>query len=229
MVPCCRDFLWRGQGRYQALRRAELIVANDVKYMAEAIKQPSDEQLVAAYQRGETEAFTQLVGRYEKELYHFLVRFLGQTTLAEEAFQEAFLQVHISVDRFDTDRRFRPWLYTIATNKARDLLRSRARRPTVQVTARDDQDSEADLWAHLLREETTPENLLDQKEEKEKVQQAIAAMPDRFREILVMAYFQQLSYKEMAQALKIPLGTVKSRLHAAVKSFALEFNSKEIV
>jgi RNA polymerase sigma-70 factor (ECF subfamily) len=197
----------------------------DVKYMVEMTKQLSDEQLVAAYQRGESDAFTELVGRYEKELYHFLAKFLGQASLAEEAFQEAFLQVHISVDRFETDRRFRPWLYTIAANKARDMLRSRARRHTVQVTVRDDDDSDADLWAHLLHDETTPDKLLDQKEQKEHVQRIIAAMPDRFREILIMAYFQQLSYKEMAQALQIPLGTVKSRLHAAVKSFAVEFKS----
>jgi len=197
--------------------------------MAEMTKQPSDEQLVAAYQRGESDAFTQLVGRYEKELYHFLVKFLGQASLAEEAFQEAFLQVHLSVDRFETDRRFRPWLYTIAANKARDMLRSRARRPTVQVTVRDDDDSDSDLWAHLLRDETTPENLLEQKEQKEHVQRIIAAMPERFREILIMAYFQQLSYKEMAEALQVPLGTVKSRLHAAVKSFASDFKSKDTV
>jgi len=200
----------------------------DVNPMTEMTKQPSDEQLVAAYQRGDVDAFTQLVGRYEEELYHFLVRFVGQTSLAEEAFQEAFMQVHISVDRFDTSRRFRPWLYTIAANKARDMLRSRARRPAVQITVKDD-ESDADLWAHLLRDETTPDNILDQKEEKEKVQQVIAAMPDRFREILLMAYFQQLSYKEMAETLEIPLGTVKSRLHAAVKSFAAEFKSKETV
>lgn len=197
--------------------------------MTETNKQLSDEQLLAAYQRGDTDAFAQLMGRYEKELYHFLVRFVGQTSLAEEAFQEAFLQVHLSADRFETHRRFRPWLYTIAANKARDLLRSRARRPSVQITVGDDENSEADLWAHLLREETTPEHLLDQKEQKERVRQVVSEMPEHLREIVVMAYFQQLSYKDMAEALQIPLGTVKSRLHAAVKTFSLDYNSKETI
>ena len=205
----------------------EPTLVNDVKLMTEAIKQPSDEQLLAAYQSGDTDAFTQLVGRYEKELYHFLVRFLGQTTLAEEAFQEAFLQVHISADRFETDRRFRPWLYTIAANKARDLMRSRARRPATQITTGEDENSDADLWAHLLRDETTPEDVLSRKEQKEKVQQVVTALPDHFREIVIMAYFQQLSYKDMAEALQIPLGTVKSRLHAAVKSFSQAYNGHQ--
>ena len=91
-----------------------------------------------AYKAGQEQAFADLVKRYVKELYHFLVKFLGQSSLAEEAFQEAFLQVHLSVDRFETTRRFRPWLYTIAINKARDLLRSRARRPSVQLTMADE-------------------------------------------------------------------------------------------
>ena len=196
--------------------------------MTEVFEQPSDEQLVAAYQRGQQDAFTQLVGRYEKELYHFLLRFSGQSALAEEAFQEAFLQVHLSIERFETSRRFRPWLYTIAANKARDLLRSRARRPAMQITVNDDENSEADLWAHLLRDESTPESLLDKKEQNEKVRNVIDTLPEHFREIILLAYFQQLSYKEMAEALKIPLGTVKSRLHAAIKSFSQEYNHNQI-
>jgi len=187
------------------------------------LKQHSDEQLLALSRSGDKEAFGRLVQRYEQELYNFLLRFLGQPSLAEDVFQEAFLQVHLSAADFDTSRRFRPWLYTIAANKARDLLRSRSRRPAVQLTTAAEDTSEVDLWHNLLRDDTTPEDILDAKQQKQLVQQVVAQLPDHLREILVMAYFNQLSYKEMAQVFDIPLGTVKSRLHAAVAAFAKKY------
>src|SRR5690349_19532969 len=95
----------------------------------------SDEQLLAEYRAGDKSSFSKLVSRYERELYHFLVRFIGDRAAAEDVFQETFLQVHQSADQFDPQRRFRPWLFTIAANKARDLMRSQARRPTNPLQA----------------------------------------------------------------------------------------------
>src|SRR5207237_6311742 len=95
----------------------------------------SDEQLLADYRAGDRASFSELVGRYQRELYHFLVRFLGNRAAAEDVFQETFLQVHQSAEQFDPQRRFRPWLFTIAANKARDLIRSQARRPTNPLQA----------------------------------------------------------------------------------------------
>ena len=188
------------------------------------LTQATDEQLIADHLKGDTEAFSVLVGRYEKELYHYLVNFTGQPSVAEEAFQEAFLQVHLVADRFEQSRKFRPWLYTIAVNKARDILRARGRRPSMQITAVDDDSSEGELWAHLLREEETPETLFDQKLVAQQVQEAIAQMPSNLKEILLLAYFKQIAYKEIAEVIGVPLGTVKSRLHAAVKSFSKLYN-----
>jgi RNA polymerase sigma-70 factor (ECF subfamily) len=188
------------------------------------LKQVTDEQLIGLARDGDKQAFGQLMQRYEKELFNFLVKFMGQRTLAEDAFQETFLQVHISASSFDTQRRFRPWLYTIAANKARDLLRSKARRPAMQLTTSDDQGGEVNLWHNLLRDETTPQDILEQKQQKELVREMVAKLPEHLREILVLAYFNQLPYKEIAQVLGIPLGTVKSRLHAAVSAFARKYN-----
>src|SRR5690606_9876119 len=95
----------------------------------------TDEVLLTRYREGERGAFAELVNRYERELFHFLVRFLGDRAAAEAVFQETFLQVHQSADQFDPTRRFRPWLFTIAANKARDLMRSQARRPTNPLQA----------------------------------------------------------------------------------------------
>ena len=95
----------------------------------------TDELLIAAYRGGDRNSFAELVGRYERELFHFLVRFLGDRAAAEDVFQETFLQIHQSAENFDTQRRFRPWLFTIAANKARDLIRSNARRPANPLQA----------------------------------------------------------------------------------------------
>lgn len=195
--------------------------------MSEHVHQLSDEQLMAKYQAGHQNAFATLIKRYEKELYHFLVRFLGNTSLAEESFQEAFLQVHISAGRFDTEKKFRPWLYTIAANKARDLLRSRATRPTVQLTESSQEDSHSDLWDYLLHTDRTPGDILDEKYQNERVRATVDKLPNRHREILILAYFNQVSYKQMAEVLDIPLGTVKSRLHAAVKNFSQLYQRSE--
>src|SRR5580698_3869871 len=97
--------------------------------------QRTDEELFAAYRRGDRASFQQLVERYQRELFHFLVRFLGDRAAAEDIFQETFLQIHQSAQDFDAQRRFRPWLFTIAANKARDLMRSNARRPTSPLQA----------------------------------------------------------------------------------------------
>ena len=184
----------------------------------------TDEQLLGLARSGDKEAFAQLVHRYENELFNFLMKFLGQSSLAEDVFQETFLQIHISADSFDISKRFKPWLYTIAANKARDMFRKRARRPAIQITTSDDDSGDVDLWHNILRDDTTPLDILDQKQREEMVQKTVALMPDNLREILVMAYFQHLSYKEMAEVLDIPLGTVKSRLHAAVANFAKKYN-----
>jgi len=186
----------------------------------------TDEQLIDLSRAGDAQAFTQLVKRYEKELYNFLLRFVGRGSMAEDIFQETFLQVHISIESFQSNRRFRPWLYTIASNKARDYLRSKARRPTVQITGAEDDEDTANLWDYLITEDSTAEDILMKKQQKELVRRLVDQLPDHLRQILVLAYFSQLSYQEMADVLEIPLGTVKSRLHSAVAYFGRLFNEQ---
>lgn len=181
--------------------------------------QISDEKLVELFRTGNEDAFIQLIRRYERELYNFLVKFLGQSSSAEDVFQETFLQVHLSASSFESSRRFRPWLYTIAANKARDWLRSRSRRPTVQLSGPDDEGDVGSLWESLLQDSTTPDQQLQVKQRQEFVRKVIGELPDHHREILVLSYYNQLSYKELSEILGIPLGTVKSRLHSAVAHF----------
>lgn len=185
--------------------------------------QQSDEQLFEAARQGDENAFALLMQRYQRPLYNFLLKFLAKPALAEDIFQETFLQVYQSASTFQTGRKFRPWLYTIAVNKARDALRSRGRRPTVQITSQNDEIDASQLWDTLLQDTTSPLDLLDEAQQAQTVRSVVAKLPDHLREILVLAYFKHLSYKELADVLAIPLGTVKSRLHAAVARFARDY------
>lgn len=192
---------------------------------ASSVKSPpqiSDEGLLAAYREGDKQSFATLVERYQRELFHFLVRFLGNRAAAEDVFQETFLQVHQSAEAFDPQRRFKPWLFTIAANKARDLIRSQARRPTNPLQAAiapgDEEGGEfIDLMQSVVE---LPDEPMSKREMQDKVQQVVAGMPEHLREILILSYFNTFPYRQIADILEIPLGTVKSRLHAAVATFA---------
>lgn len=183
---------------------------------------PSDEQLLDQYRKGDRGAFARLVERYHRELFHFLVRFLNDRASAEDVFQETFLQVHQSAAQFDPSRRFRPWLFTIAANKARDLMRSQARRPTNPLQASiSPGDDESGQFIDLMESvSAVPGERLEKEEIQKLVHDTVQSMPDHLREILLLSYFHQFPYKQISEILTIPLGTVKSRLHAAVAYFA---------
>lgn len=182
----------------------------------------SDEQLVERYRQGHKSAFRDLVGRYQLELFNFLLRFSGSRAAAEDLFQETFLQVHVWADRFEVDRRFKPWLFTIAANKARDYLRKNKRQSTASLSAPvADGRGENHTYVDLLEAGMPqPSELLEDEETRERVRRIVQAMPDHLREVMLLSYFHQFAYREIAEMLNVPLGTVKSRLHSAVATFA---------
>ena len=189
----------------------------------------SDSHLLERYRRGEEAAFREIVSRYKHSLYAFLRRFVNQQDIVEDVFQETFLQLYTSRESFDTERPLRPWLFTIAANKAKDALRKIQRQATMSLgTMADAGDvSQDDVVNILTSYETTPEEEVSKDETATRVRQIITDMPDNLREILLLAYFEQFSYKHMAQILSIPIGTVKSRLHTAVAYFMKKWKSAD--
>jgi len=189
---------------------------------AEGLKQLSDEELMGGYREdGQAALFNELVHRYERELYRYLARYLGDQTAAEDIFQNTFLQVHLKRGLFENGRPFRPWLYAIATHQAVDALRKAGRHPTVSLDQRISSargDSETGNLIDLLISTTdNPLAGLQESERQQWVRDSIARLPDALRQTLILAYHQDLKYREIAEFLKIPVGTVKSRLHAALE------------
>jgi RNA polymerase sigma-70 factor (ECF subfamily) len=193
--------------------------------MATDFTKLSDGELLDRSAAGEEGAFQEIVARYKNGLYAFLRNFLNRTDLIDDVFQETFLQLFTSRDSFDRDRPLRPWLYTIAANKAKDALRKMQRTATVSIGTMSDSDEMSfdDMLGVLTSEEERPYDDLEKGEIAANVRRIIADIPDNLREILVMAYFNHFSYKQMSDVLRIPIGTVKSRLHTAVGRFAKDW------
>jgi RNA polymerase sigma-70 factor (ECF subfamily) len=187
---------------------------------ADELAQVSDEDLLSRYRDlGQTADFDELVHRYQRELFRYLVRYTGDSALADDVFQNTFLQVHLKKGLYENGRPVRPWLYSIATHQAVDALRKAGRHPAVSLDQRVDAsaDSDAGSLVNLLVSDVPgPLAELQEDERKRWVQKSIARLPDTLRETLILAYYQDLKYREIAETLKIPVGTVKSRLHAAL-------------
>jgi len=176
----------------------------------------TDEELVVAHRTGDADALRQLIERHQGDLHGFLTRLVGSRAGADDVFQEAFLQVHLSADSFDAERRFKPWLYTIAANKGRDYLRRQRRRAAASLDAPVGDGSAALVDLIAAAPDAPGPGSLEASDESAIVKGVVDDLPAHFREILLLAYFQKMSYAQISESLGIPLGTVKSRLHAAL-------------
>jgi RNA polymerase sigma-70 factor (ECF subfamily) len=195
--------------------------------MGSEAKKHDDSELLVRYMAGDEDAFSEIVSLYKDPLYAFLRKFLNQQALVEDVFQDTFLQLYASRDKFDTNRPLRPWLFTIAANKAKDALRKIQRRSEMSLgtAASSDDMSIDDLFNMLSSYEQTPLDEVSRDETAQRVRAIIADLPENLRIILTLSYFEQFSYKQMAEILSIPIGTVKSRLHTAVMQFARNWKS----
>lgn len=181
----------------------------------------SDEKLLLSYRSSPDEGvFEELVRRYEKELYGYLRHYLGDADMAEDVFQQTFLQIHLKCGQFEPGRKVRPWLYTIATNQAIDgQRRNRRHRMSSlnRVTVGRTEEEAGPLVELLGAPERSPADDAESAEQHDALHRAVDALPELSRQVVMLVYFQGLKYREAAQILSVPVGTVKSRLHVAMR------------
>jgi RNA polymerase sigma-70 factor, ECF subfamily len=181
----------------------------------------SDEKLLLSYQSSPEEGlFEELVHRYEKELFGYLRHYLGDAEMAEDVFQQTFLQIHLKCGQFEPGRKVRPWLYTIATNQAIDCQRRnrRHRMSSLDRASLGRAEEEAGALVEVLGgPESGPADHAESAEQHDALRRAVDALPESSRQVVMLVYFQGLKYREAAQILAIPVGTVKSRLHIAMQ------------
>jgi len=180
-----------------------------------------DESLLRAHLEGDASAFPTLVERYRNELHGFLARFLGSSAAADDVFQDTFLQVHLSAATFDQERNFKPWLFTVAANKARDFHRKHKRRKVASLDANIGADSDGPKLGDMLEgNQERPDARSEAGDQQALVKRVIDGLPSHHREVILLGYFRRMSYQQVADALQVPLGTIKSRMHAAVALFS---------
>ena len=176
---------------------------------------PRDEKtLISTAGAGDLEAFNQLVLAYQDLAYHHAYALLGDSDLAEDATQTGFINAFQGLSRFRGGS-FRGWLMKIVTNSAYDIMRSAQRHPTQPLFPLDEDGEELDSVSWLADPAPPVESTVEQRELSRELHRTLDELPEAYRSVLVLIDVHGLDYIEAAQALRIPLGTVKSRLARA--------------
>ena len=174
----------------------------------------SDEDLMARAALDDTRAFTELVRRYQTRVIHLVSRLLNDREVSEDIAQEVFVRVHLHRKNYRTGSKFSTWLFTIAANLAKNEMRRRKRRRN--WTSLDEmQETLKDASLQFADKKSNREDDLEHEQLSDVVGEAIAALPDRYRIALVLRDIEGLAYEEIGLALKIPGGTVRSRINRA--------------
>jgi RNA polymerase sigma-70 factor (ECF subfamily) len=203
----------------RVLLKAEVRDATRVRPLAE-LRELEDTALVNVYLDGEARGFDVLVERYQTRLLNFVYRIVGDRERAEDLVQEVFVRVYRHLGRFDRSKKFSTWIYTIASNLAKNELRNRARNPLVLFTSMtkgwEDEERPLEFEDPLSR----PDDLFRKRHVRELVETSVAQLPTHHREVFMLREIEGRSYEEIAEITNCNLGTVKSRLNRARNSFA---------
>jgi len=173
----------------------------------------ADLKTIRRCKRGEEDAFLEILARYRTPIYNLCWRMTRNDEDARDLAQEVFIKVFTLLDRFDEQYAFSSWLFRIATNHCIDhLRRQRLRFLSIERDGGSD-DEEAEMQIPTPTPE--PDVLLERQEALERLEEVISELPPHYRVITLLRHDQQLSYEEIAESLRLPLGTVKARIHRA--------------
>jgi RNA polymerase sigma-70 factor (ECF subfamily) len=167
----------------------------------------SDEEVALLVQHGDKDKFALLMERYEKKLLRYGRKFLSDQENVADAVQEIFIKTYQGIKSFDANQRFSPWIYRIAHNMFVNAIKKNSRNPVSFI------DFDV-LVAHPTYEDTAPADR-EQKELRVLIDKGLGDLPPNYREIIILYYLEELSYKEIADILRIPIGTVGIRLKRA--------------
>lgn len=178
--------------------------------MNEAKVTPSDEDLASLVQQGQKEKFGELMKRYSAKLFRYGRQFLKDSDNIDDVVQDVFIKTYQNINSFDTKQRFSPWIYRIAHNTYINAIKKQNSGPLYLF----DFDI---LVSHTAAEEDPIIKEREQKEIKEIVEKGLSEIEPKYKEILVLYYIEDFSYKEIADILKVPIGTVGVRVMRAKK------------
>ena len=175
------------------------------------IHEYSDEELMAQFQVGNESAYLQIVDRFKDRLFNFIYRFVGDADQADDLVQDTLIKVYTHRHSYREIARFSTWIYTIAGNLARTELRKRKRRATFSMSTLGIGEKDYEIPS----EDESPTKNLEEAQTELDIRRALAQLPLNFRTVIILRDVQELSYEEISKIMKIPLGTVKSRVNRA--------------
>ena len=193
---------------------------NAAPSVREVLRAADDTAVVSAFLGGETRAFDELVERYQTRLLNFIYRTIGDRDRAEDLVQEVFIRVHRHLHRFDRSKKFSTWIYTIASNLAKNELRNRSRNPLVLFQTIK-KNWEADHRPLQFEDNHyRPDDLYRKRHLRASVEWAVTQLPEHHRVVFVLRELEGKTYEEIAEITDCNLGTVKSRLNRARNRFS---------
>lgn len=167
----------------------------------------NDAAMVSRAQRGDVGAFEVLARRHGSAITNYLSRFMPDEDDVEDLFQEVFLKAYLNLSRFEASRgSFRAWLFRIAANASLDELKRRRRSEAKREAA-------AELWTEMAEEIPVPDN---ERQAGADLRSALQSLPDTERQVILLSFYHDLKYREIAGILDVPLGTIKSRMRSAM-------------
>ena len=174
----------------------------------------ADADLLRRCLAGDERAYRELVERYRRQVFSLARRMTGSVEDAEDLTQETFVRMFKALDRYDPTRPFAAWLMSIATRLSIDHLRRRKVRP-ISVTQREAGSRDEEYTIEIVDSAPRPDERTAHAEEEVRVQRLIDSLPPHYRAVVLLRHQHDLSYEEIAEALHLPLGTVKARIHRA--------------
>ncbi len=185
----------------------------------------SDEELIAAYRRGREAAFRELYRRYEGRLAYFIRRKTGVHERVPDILQEVWIRVSRHLHRFDADKRFSTWVYTIAANLCKNELRNRSRSRMIPMRQMEPQSEGNSSPVEFPDSRMAPDRLFQKRQLQDLVEDTVRQLPVHQERVFRLRELKGRSYREVAEILGLNLGTVKSRLHRARTAFAESIRS----
>lgn len=173
-----------------------------------------DLDLVEQAKENKPKAFEKLLSKYQKSVYYMLLKMVNNADDADDLTQEAFAKAFNSLHKFDSRYAFSTWLFRIATNNAIDYIRKK-RVQTVSIDTSYENDEGDSMTFDIKDSDLNPDELMLKKQRKEYLKKAVARLPAKYKQLVELRYFQELSYDEVATELELPLGTVKAQLFRA--------------
>lgn len=184
------------------------------------MRQESDKELIQRYRKGDVEAFNILIKRYEKPLFNFIYRLIGNRASAEDIFQEVFLRVIKGIARYRHQKKFASWLYRIANNLIIDTLRKQKREKVIswETKIKESKGESLSLKDTIPDKKYLPDSHLEREELRNKLEEAIESLPLEQCQVFILREHSQLPFKEIASLLNCSLNTALGRMHYALKN-----------